>query len=293
MAGTKEIKKRIGSVKNIRKITKTMEMVAAAKSRRMINRVQAAKPYGDKLQEILEGLEDLTGNIDSPLLRRSENPKKYVLLVVTANRGLCGGYNSNTLKLARRRILELENQGKEVSVHVIGKKGVSYFNFLKQPVARTILDIDDTVTFEQARDLADGYRAEFEEEKFDVLELVSTVYRNAASQVPAVNQILPVGVSQKEEEQEKKPKAGQDIIFEPEPEVILENLLPHLVRTFLFRALLEAVTAEQIYRRVAMKAASDAAGDMSKSLSQLYNRKRQASITQEISEIVGGADAIA
>ncbi|MCB1140472.1 MAG: ATP synthase F1 subunit gamma [Leptospiraceae bacterium] len=307
MAGTKEIKKRISSVKNIKKITHTMEMVAAAKSRRMMNRVQGAKPYGEKMEEILAGLEHLAGTVESPLVDRKDNPKKYLLLVVTANRGLCGGYNSNVLKLARFRILELQNQGKEVEVQVIGKKGASYFRFIKVPVAQTYLDIDDAFSLDQSHRLGKYLMDRFASGGCDAVEVISTVYYNSATQLPEVKQMLPIGQESsterptlhpsgktKEESAEKKEEGyRQNMIFQPDPETIIEKLLPHLVQTVLFRSILEAVTAEQIYRRVAMKAANDAAGDMNKSLTQLYNRKRQASITQELAEIVSGADAIA
>ncbi|MBU43773.1 MAG: ATP synthase F1 subunit gamma [Spirochaetaceae bacterium] len=306
MAGTKEIKKRISSVKNIKKITHTMEMVAAAKSQRMMKRVQGARPYGEKMEEILAGLEHLAGTVDSPLVERKENPKKYLLVVVTANRGLCGGYNSNVLKLARFRILELQKQGKEVEVQVIGKKGASYFRFIKVPVAHVYTDIDDTFKLDQSQQLGRYLMERFIKEETDVIEVISTVYYNSATQLPEVKQMLPIGQESstekptlhpsgktKEESAEGKEEGyRQNMIFQPDPETIIEKLLPHLVQTVLYRSLLEAVTAEQIYRRVAMKAANDAAGDMTKSLTQQYNRKRQASITQELAEIVSGADAL-
>lgn len=306
MAGTKEIKKRISSVKNIKKITRTMEMVAAAKSRRMMNRVQGAKPYGEKMEEILAGLEHLSASADSPLLEKKDNPQKYLLVVVTANRGLCGGYNSNVLKLARFRIAELQQQGKDVEVQVIGKKGASYFKFIKVPVEKVYTDIDDTFTLSRSYELGRYLMDRFQAKGCDVIEVVSTVYYSSATQLPEVKQMLPIGqettasrshmrASTGTGSEAEKPEEGyrQNMIFEPDAETIIEKLLPHLLQTVLFRSLLEAVTAEQIYRRVAMKAANDAAGDMTKSLTQLYNRKRQASITQELAEIVSGADAIA
>jgi F-type H+-transporting ATPase subunit gamma len=289
MAGLKEVKKRIGSVKNIRKITKTMEMVSAAKSRKMMNRVHDSQPYGKKIFELMEKLSTYGANIESPFLKPKENPQQYILLVITANRGLCGAYNSNVLKLARQRIKELQEQKKEVKLYVIGKKAASYFKFIRLPVEKVYTNFEDNFKFEQAKELMDLFTEKFLKGEFDILEVISTHYYSSTSQKPEVKQLLPL-ISDIAKGKEKKVQTN--IIMLPSKEEILKKIIPHILEYSIYKLILEAVTSEQIYRRIAMKSASDAANDMTKSLTRLYNRKRQGKITQEISEIVAGADAI-
>ncbi len=291
MAGAKEIKNRIVSVKNTRKITKTMEMVSTAKSRRMMDRVNASKPYATKIAEIMGTLSGLKNQVESPLLRTVDEPKKVALLVITANRGLCGGYNSNVLKMARKRLEEYKEKGVEVELHVVGKKGISFFKFMKIAMTATHTNIDDSLKFTDAEALAEHFMHAFSSGKLDRVEAISTVYHSSASQKPEVVPLLPVGVPADSGEK-KKGAAQPDVIYEPDPRVILKNILPHVVKTSFYRVLLEAVTAEQIYRRIAMKSATDAASEMVKLLNRTYNRIRQAGITQEIGEIVAGADAV-
>ena len=294
MAGAKEIRKRISSVRNTRKITRTMEMVSTAKSKRMVDRVNEAKPYGLKIAEIIESLEGLKDTVDSPFLRNAEHPSKVLLLVVTANRGLCGGYNTNILKLARNRINEIRSMNSEVALHVVGKKGISFFKFIQQPVDVKYDNVDDSFKYEMAEVIAYELMNLFVSREVDRIEVVSTVYVSSSRQEPSITQILPIGVqeSEKEEGVLKGGLSSSSVIYEPDPEKILKNLLPHMVKTIVFRLLLEAVASEQIFRRIAMKAATDAAGEMIKILTRKYNRLRQASITQEISEIVAGADSV-
>ena len=200
MAGSKIIKKRIASVKNTRKITRTMEMVATAKSKKLIDRVNEAKPYGDKLLNIMESLATQGGNIDSPYLRATEGeqPRKAALVIVTANRGLCGGYNTNLLRMAREQVDKLKADGKtEVDIYMIGKKGDTFFKFLQIPTHESITDIDDTFTYEQADNLVTKLMDSFEDLKYDRVEVVSTVYLSAGSQKPDVIQLLPVGLGRK------------------------------------------------------------------------------------------------
>lgn len=289
MAGLKIIKKRIGSVKNIRKITKTMELVSAAKSRKMMVRVHDSQPYGNKMIELLDTLSGVTGELDLPLLREVEQPKKIILLVVTANRGLCGGYNAQILKLARGRIKELQDAGIDFDLHVIGKKGLSYFKFVRVPVAKSWTEFDDNFQYQDARKLALEYMQGFVHEEYDRLEVIATRYISAVLQRPENIIMFPMTRTGSSGE---TPKRTANVIFEPSAEDILKTLLPHMAEYVFYKTLLEAVTSEQIARRIAMKAATDAAGDMTKSLTRIYNRKRQAAITQELAEIVAGADAI-
>ena len=299
MAGSKIIKKRIASVKNTRKITRTMEMVATAKSKKLIDKVNEAKPYGDKLRNIMESLATQGGNIDSPYLRVSETPKRIALVVVTANRGLCGGYNTNVLRLARQTYESYKKAGQsEVDVYMVGKKGASFFRFLGLPMHEQITDIDDTFTYDQADQMITALMDDFETGRYDRVEMISTIYYSAGSQKPGVTQLLPVGLGDNDSddgESEATVKSGGaqgPVIYEPDPATIASEMIPLAIKTTFYRVLLEAVASEQIARRVAMKNATDAAGEMVKQLTRTYNRARQAGITQEILEIVGGAEAV-
>jgi len=288
MAGAKEIRKRIVSVKNTKKITKTMEMVSTAKSKRMMDRIKATQPYALKVQEMIDSLSGARENIESPLLRRPEAHSRIALLVVTANRGLCGGYNSNVLKLMRAKIEENRKKGVEVDLYMIGKKGLGYCRFIKQPVVKSYDSIDDSLEYEQAESIAYDLMNAFVSRHVDRVEVISTVYLSSARQTADSTLLLPLGNETENAEKQETVNA----IFEPNPEVILQKLLPFTVKMTVFRLLLEAITAEQIYRRIAMKSATDSAGEMQKMLTRTYNRVRQAAITQELSEIVAGADAI-
>lgn len=298
MAGSKIIKKRIASVKNTRKITRTMEMVATAKSKKLIDRVNEAKPYGDKLRAIMESLATQGGSIDSPYLRavEGEQPRKVALVVVSANRGLCGGYNSNVLRMARQHVQGLKkNTGAEVDVYMIGKKGAGYFKFLQIPVTESILDIDDTFQYDQADRLVTKLMDAFEDQKYDRVDVVTTVYLSAGSQKPDVLQLLPVGLGGDDSTDAKSAPTANSagpVIYEPDPATIAAEMIPLAIKTQFYRMLLEAVASEQIARRIAMKNATDAAGEMVKLLTRTYNRARQAGITQEILEIVAGAEAV-
>ena len=289
-----------------------MEMVATAKTKKMTDRVSASRPYGEKIAELVTGLSGLKSVVSSPYLRSAEKVKRVALLIVTADRGLCGGYNSNTLKLARRRIEKYRSENVELDIYIVGKKGAGYFKFLKIPVKKSYTGFDDKFEFSRADEMAQFFMDEFAAERIDRFETVSTVYYNSVRQVPEVLGILPVGKGEAvvasdneivdgktvQEAVLGKPHPEQsaayvpNTIYEPEPEVILTNLLPLVVKTLVYRSLLEAITSEQIARRVAMKNASDNAAEMSRVLGRHYNRVRQAAITQELSEIVAGADAI-
>lgn len=298
MAGAKIIKKRIASVKNTRKITRTMEMVATAKSKKLVDRVKAAQPYALKLQDIMRSVSDVGDRIDSPYLRTEEHPHSVAVLIVTANRGLCGGYNSNVLKLARAQIQILESEGKRVDVYAIGKKALSYLRFVKIPVKQSWTNFDDNFSYDQVNALAEQFMAAFRNRQYDLIKVISTIYYSAGSQRPGVTQLLPIGLAGAISDKETKPAADKapaltgPVIFDPAPEVIAQRILPLAVKTTLYRTLLEAVTSEQIYRRIAMKNATDAAGEMNRLLTRQYNRSRQGGITQELLEIVAGADAI-
>lgn len=294
MATPKEIKNRINSVKNTRKITKTMELVSTAKSKKAVTRVNSAQPYSEKLSEFAGSLNDSGVDITHPLLRKPQKIKKSIVLIITSNRGLCGGFNNNVIKMATDFINDAKKAEREIRTFIIGKKVQSFFNFKKIEYEKFFEDFDDSVGFEMARDLADFFMDEFTSAAIDSIEIFYTRYYNAAVQRPHHRTLLPF------DEDEEKNNSSEDkdvqesgsMILEPDPETILKALLPKIVRVNLFSYLLESAAGEHIARRIAMKNATDAADDMIKNMTLLYNRARQAKITQEIAEIVAGSDAL-
>ncbi|MBX7058188.1 MAG: ATP synthase F1 subunit gamma [Leptospirales bacterium] len=292
MAGAKIIKKRIASVKNTRKITRTMEMVSTAKSKKLVTRVAGAQPYARKLREMMASLGDLGSRIDSPFLRVEEHPRNVAFVVITANRGLCGGYNSNVLKLLRAQYLIQQSEGRQPTVYAIGKKAISYLRFVKIGVARSWTHFDDNFSYEMAEELAEFLMEEFAAGRLDRVEIISTIYHSAGSQRPGITQLLPLSYAEAAADGAAPKESPGPVIYEPAPELIAAQMIPLSIKTSLFRALLEAVASEQIARRVAMKNATDAAGEMLRLMTRYYNRVRQAGITQELAEIVGGADAL-
>ena len=292
MAGLKDIKKKITSISNTRKITRTMEMVAAAKSKQTIDRVEASTPYSSKLTELLNSL---TGgqNVDHFLVREKEKVQKSALLVVTANRGLCGGYNTNVANLAEKWVRAEEAEGREAHVMMVGKQGISRFRFRKVEVAEKRTDIEDKPSFSQAAEIADGFIESFRKGEVDRVMVAVTRYHSAVVQQADLFQLLPIIPPETDEaDGEEASQQNTDFIFEPDPERILEDLLPFSVKHTMYRLLLEAAAGEQIARRVAMKLATDNAGELTRFYTGKYNRERQASITQQIMEIVGGAEAL-
>ncbi len=292
MAGLKDIKKKITSISNTRKITRTMEMVAAAKSKQTIDRVEASTPYSSKLTELLNSL---TGgqNVDHFLVREKEKVQKSALLVVTANRGLCGGYNTNVANLAEKWVRAEQAEGREAHVLMVGKKGISRFRFRKVEVAEKRTDIEDKPSFSQAAEIADGFIESFRKGEVDRVMVAVTRYHSAVVQQADLFQLLPIIPPEAEgDDGGEAAQQNTDFIFEPDPVRILEDLLPFSVKHTLYRLLLEAAAGEQVARRVAMKLATDNAGELTRFYTGKYNRERQASITQQIMEIVGGAEAL-
>jgi len=302
VAAGRELKNKIRSIKNTKKITRTMEMISTAKSRVCQKRAEAVKPYGDRLAAMLRDLGRSAPGGDRtaafPLLRKPEKIAREAIIVVTANRGLCGGYNTNVLKFAEKRIDRLTAAGTQVETHMIGKKGAARFRYAKRPVAAAHTNFDDKPTYEQAEELLAPLLARFESGELDAVTVVSTHYESAARQVAGERELLPLAdpaaaaeASPKQGEAAGKTPKAAEFILEPDPGTILGRLLPVSLKTRFFQSLVEAATCEQIARRVAMKNATDNAEEMVKSYTQIYNRTRQAGITQEILEVIGGAQA--
>ncbi len=291
MAKPRELRRRIRSVQNTRKITKTMELVATSKLKRAQDRVVAARPYAAALAEVI-------GDLYSPalaerfaLLRQpgAAGVTKIALVLITSNRGLCGAFNANLIREARRRLQELEAQGTAVDLHLVGKKGIGFFRFTRRSVASQRADIGDRPTAAHAAELVAPLMRAFETGALDAVEVVFAKFNSAISTPPTVQRILPVSPPRAD-----RRSGGQaaNYILKPSADAILERLLPLYVENQMFRALVETAAAEHGARRTAMKNATDNAGDMLDLLRRTYNRARQAQITQEIAEIVGGAEAL-
>jgi F-type H+-transporting ATPase subunit gamma len=285
MAGAREIKRRIRSVENTRQITRTMELVATSKLKRSTDRVYAARPYKQSLERIVRSLYAPELAEQFPLLRQPETTRRAAVLLLTANRGLAGAFNANLIKEARRKLQELRASGVEAELHVSGKKGIAHFRFRGEPMQTQRTDIGDNASPEDGESLIGPLRKRFESGELDAVYLVSSEFRSAMSTPPRVIQLLPIPAPD-------VVRSMDNIILSPPGPFLLERLLPAYVRNVVFTALVENAAAEQGARRAAMKNATDSAGDMLTILTRTYNRARQAQITQEIAEIVGGAIAL-
>jgi len=285
MAKGRELKGRIKSVENTRKITRTLEMVATSKMKRTQDRVAAARPYAEALREVIASLysPDLAERF--PLLRQPAEVKNAAIIMMTANRGLAGAFNANLIKETRATIARLEGQGVNVELHGVGKKGLGYFRYLGRTIASARTDIGDRPSAAEAADIVNDLMARFARGELDAVYVVYPNFKSILSAPPTAVQVLPV----------RPPEAGakqRDYILTPNAETILGELLPLYVRNAVYRALVELTAAFYAAQRTAMKNATDNASDMLKILGRTYNRARQASITQEIAEIVGGAAAL-
>jgi F-type H+-transporting ATPase subunit gamma len=282
VANARDVKRRIRSVENTRQITRTMELVATSKLKRATDRVRAAGPYGAALEEIVKSLYGPELAERFPLLRRPEPVRRAAVLLLTANRGLAGAFNANLIKEARGLLESLRGRGVETELHIAGKKGIAYFRFRGEAMQTQRTDVGDVPSLAEAESLVGPLRVRFESGELDAVFLVSSEFRSALSTPPITRQILPI-------EPGEVARSAEDFILSPEGGFILEQLLPAYVRNVVFTALVENAAAEQGARRTAMKNATDNAGDVLEHLTRSYNRARQAQITQEIAEIVGGA----
>ncbi|MFM2140201.1 MAG: hypothetical protein RLZZ25_466 [Gemmatimonadota bacterium] len=285
MAKGRELKGRIKSVENTRKITRTMEMVATSKMKRAQDRVVAARPYARALGEVIASLYSPELAERFPLLRQPERETRAAVILLTSNRGLAGAFNANLIKEVRTLLARLESAGTQVELHVVGKKGVGYFGYVGRPLATTRTDLTDRPTAADAASLVDGLIERFTAGALDAVYVVGSRFNSVLSTPPTADRILPVTPP-------ATTGAQKDYLLYPSAETILTELLPSYVRNAVYRALVETAAAEQAARRTAMKSATDNAGEMLNLLRRTYNRARQAQITQEIAEIVGGASAL-
>ncbi len=292
MAKPRELKRRIRSVQNTRKITKTMELVSTSKLKRAQDRVVGARPYAQALAEVIGDLYSPALAERFPLLRQpAHGVRRAAVVLITSNRGLCGAFNANLIREARRRMKELEDQGAQVELHIIGKKGIGYFKFTRRPVASQRIDIGDRPTATHAVEVMEPLMAQFTAGTLDAVDVVFAKFNSAVSTPPTTLRILPVTPPKAAEGGEGRRRTA-NYILKPSAEAILESLLPLYVRNQMYRALVETAAAEHGARRTAMKNATEAGGDMLDLLQRTYNRARQGQITQELAEIVGGAEAL-
>ena len=287
MAKGRELKGRIKSVENTRKITRTMEMVATSKMKRAHDRVVAARPYAASLGDVIASLYSAELADRFPLLRQpTGEAARAAVILLTGNRGLAGAFNSNLIKEARALIARLEGQGTQVVVHSVGKKGLGYFRYVGRTVASSRNDLGDQPTTANAAELVDGLMREFGEGKLDAVYVVYAKFVSALSAPATADRVLPVTPPQ------RKSGPAPDYLLYPSAGAILEKLLPAYVRNAVYRALVETIAGFYSAQRTAMKNATDNAGEMINVLRRTYNRARQAQITQEIAEIVGGSAAL-
>jgi F-type H+-transporting ATPase subunit gamma len=294
MAQTRELKRRIRSIRKTRQITKTMEMVSTSKLKRATDRVHAARPYAERLGDVLGRLMDPELREKYPLLRKPVKVNRAAVVLVTSNRGMAGAFNVNLIREARRLLQRLRGQGVETELHAVGRKGIAFFRFLKEPMAISRTDITDRPTLDDAMSVIEPLRERFERGDLDEVYVVYAQFRSALSTPPAVLKVLPVEPQAESAEAREGETAGwvANYSLSPSADEILNKLLPLYVRNALYRAMVETAAAEHGARRTAMKNATDNAGDMLDLLNRTYNRARQAQITQEIAEIVGGSAAL-
>lgn len=290
MANRRVLVKRRKSVRNIRKITRTMQLIATARFQAAYNRAVATRPYTEKLAELVANLSRAAGDVDHPLLKTHDEVPRSALVVLTSDRGLAGGYNANVLRTALGHLEEQEAREIASDIHMVGKKGIAYFRFLRRAVAEQTSGVGDKPRFEQVEPIANALMDRFVRGEIASAHVAYMKFLSAGQQRPVVVQLLPL-----------KPEAGAageakatpvEYEFSPEPRQLLDELLPATVRARLFQAFNDAAVSEQVARMVAMKAATDAAGDMIKALTREYNRARQTQITMELLDIVGGANAL-
>ncbi|HEX3313908.1 MAG TPA: ATP synthase F1 subunit gamma [Gemmataceae bacterium] len=294
MANKRALVKRRKAIRNIRKITRTMELIATSRFKRAFDRASEAQAYTQKIGELAADLSDSAGEVTHPLLEKRETIKTGVLLVLSSNRGLCGGYNGSILREATAAYRQATAAGVHVQLEASGKRAIAYYRFQQIPTTQTYTQFEDKPTYEEVEELANRYLADYIAGKIDRVQVGYMKFLNAAKQAPVVETLLPLSPEQQTESKAPGGPNAKKLDYEylPSAANILEELLPVSFKIRLFKCFLDAAVSEQIARRVAMKAATENAGEIIKSLNLQYNRVRQAQITKEISEIIGGVEAL-
>jgi len=292
MANRRVLVKRRKAVRNIRKITRTMQLIATARFQAAFNRAVATRPYTEKLAELVADLSRAAGDVDHPLLKTHDEVPRSALVVLTSDRGLAGGYNGNVLRSSLGHLEQQTARGITTDVHMVGKKGIAYFRFLRRPLSEQTSGIGDKPRFEQVEGIANDLMDRFVRGEIASVHVAYMKFLSAGQQRPVVVQLLPLKPEAVEGEDAQAGPPAVEYEFSPDPRQLLDELLPAVVRVRLFQAFNDAAVSEQVARMVAMKAATDAAGDMIKALTREYNRARQTQITMELLDIVGGANAL-
>ena len=294
MAGMKEIRGKIKSVQNTRKITKAMEMVAASKMRRAQERMRAARPYADKVRDIAAHMSRSNPEYRHPFTVSNDGAKTAGIILVTTDKGLCGGMNTNVLRASLQKFKELEGQGKTIEATAIGSKGLGFLNRLRAKVASNVVALGDTPHLEKLIGAVKVQLDMYSEGKISAVYLAYTRFVNTMKQEAVIEQLLPLSADQfeRKEDEGTTPNTSWDYIYEPDAQAVVDELLVRYVEALVYQAVAENMASEQSARMVAMKAASDNAKTVINELQLVYNKSRQAAITKELSEIVGGAAAV-
>ncbi|MEM5425073.1 MULTISPECIES: F0F1 ATP synthase subunit gamma [Paraburkholderia] len=293
MAGMKEIRGKIKSVQNTRKITKAMEMVAASKMRRAQERMRAARPYADKVRDIAAHMSRANPEYRHPFMVENTGAKVAGVILVTTDKGLCGGMNTNVLRATLQKFKELEASGTTIEATAIGSKGLGFLNRLRAKVVSNVVQLGDTPHLEKLIGAIKVQLDQYSEGKLSAVYLAYTRFVNTMKQEPVIEQLLPLSAERLEADDDgTTPKSAWDYIYEPDAQTVVDELLVRYVEALVYQAVAENMASEQSARMVAMKAASDNAKTVINELQLSYNKSRQAAITKELSEIVGGAAAV-
>lgn len=298
MAKTRAIVKRRKAIRNIRKITRTMELIATARFKKALDRATEAEAYTRKIAELAADLSASATNVSHPLLKAHEQVKNTLLLVLCSNRGLCGGYNASILREATSRIRQIKSEPVTLHLELSGKRSIAYYRFQGVAAEQIFTHFEDKPRFDEVEVLADRYIAAYIAGKLDRVQVAYMKFLNAARQTPVVETLLPLSAAAEPQSAARgsRPAAAPakpvEYEFIPSAQDILEEILPVSFKVRLFKCFLDSAVSEQIARRVAMKAATENAGDMIKTLTRQYNRARQAQITKEIAEVIGGVEAL-
>jgi F-type H+-transporting ATPase subunit gamma len=290
MAKARALDKRRKSIRNIRKITRTMELIATARFKKAMDRAHAATAYTKRITQLVADLANSGLEVKHPLLEGRETTQRTVLLILTANRGLCGGYNSTVQRAGFARFAELQAQVPEVALEISGKRGLAAAKFRGLPIQQSFMHFEDKPSFEQVEVLAHRYLESYAAGTLDRLDVAYMRFENVSRQNVAVETLLPLGALDGAAAEQSATQSQYE--FLPSAESILEEVVPTSFKVKLFKCFLDAAVSEQVARMVAMKAATKSAGDRIKQLSMQYNRARQSQITGEIMEIIGGVEAL-
>lgn len=290
MAKARTLVKRRKAIRNIRKITRTMELIATARFKKAMDRATEAAAYTQKLNEIVADLAQSELTFSHPLLKQPEQTENVTLLVLTSNRGLCGGYNGGILRQALARMRQIQAAGQNLTVEVSGKRGLSFMKFEKRPVSHSYTQFEDKPGFDEVNEIADRFVNDFIAGRLHRLDVVYQKFLSSSRQAPAVETLLPFGDLATGGGRQQK--SSIDYEFLPSPEEILQEIVPAAFKARFFKCFLDAAVGEQIARMVAMKSATENADEMIRDISMEYNRARQTQITSELAEIIGGAAAL-